>query len=74
MNALKRLLRIQTVFGMVGRLRIAIYRDIQASTFPAVQPDARAIGRDSDDIAEWQTDRIAASSTIGSRPTKVREE
>lgn len=66
MNAPKRFLRIKTVIDMVGRSRTAIYRDMQAGTFPAaVQLGARAVGWDSDDIAKWQADRIAASSGGG---------
>lgn len=71
MSTAKRFLRIKTVIDMVGRLRAAIYRELQAGTFPAaVQLGARAVGWDSDDIAKWQADRIAASSAGAAGPAK----
>ena len=71
MNAPKRFLRIKAVIDMVGKSRTAIYRDMQAGTFPAaVQLGARAVGWDSDDIAKWQAERIAASPRAGAAPAK----
>lgn len=70
MNTPKRFLRIKAVIGMVGRSRSAIYRDMHAGTFPtAVQLGARSVGWDSDDIAKWQAERIAASAP-GAAPAK----
>lgn len=71
MNTPKRFLRIKTVIGMVGRSRSAIYRDMRAGTFPAaIQLGARSVGWDSDEIAKWQAERIAASGLAGAAPTK----
>lgn len=62
MNQPKKFLRVPAVVDLVGKSRTTIFRAVRAGTFPApVHIGERAIAWDSDEIAKWQADVIAAS-------------
>jgi prophage regulatory protein len=63
MTAPKQFLRLPAVIALVGKSRTAIYRDIQAGSFPApIRIGARAVAWDSSAIESWQQARITAST------------
>ena len=63
MTVQKQFLRLPAVIALVGKSRTAIYRDIQAGTFPApIRIGARSVAWDSTAIQAWQQGRISAST------------
>mgnify|MGYP000185404666 FL=1 len=71
MTAPKKFLRLPAVIALVGKSRTAIYRDIQAGSFPApIRIGARAVAWDSTAIESWQQARISAS-TVPPSPARI---
>lgn len=63
MSTPNRFLRLPAVIERVGMSRTAIYRDMQAGTFPAqVRIGARAVAWNESDIEAWQQARRDAST------------
>jgi len=67
-----RFLRIRDVISRTGLSRSALYRGVQAGTFP--QPyslGARTVGWREDDISAWQAARSVVRRSQDQRPTEV---
>lgn len=62
MNTIKKFLRMREVVEATGKSRSTILRGVKANSFPApIHIGPRAIAWDSEEVLNWQQDRITES-------------
>ncbi|WP_229260801.1 helix-turn-helix transcriptional regulator [Duganella levis] len=65
MNEMKTFIRLPAVLAATGLSRSTVLRAVKAGTFPApIHIGPHAVAWDSGAVAQWQLDRIAASTII----------